>query len=311
MNEVFARGPSLPVRLAIVLVFSLAAMLIDTKVENFATARTYLNSMVSPLQYIANLPGAMMSWSADRFKSRQKLLGENEELTYQITLMSEQLQRFKILEQENNNLRKLLDAPVRDNMHKMITELMAVDTNPYSHQIVVNKGAIDGVFLNQPVLDDNGIVGQVSEVGTTNSRILLISDVTHAIPVRVERNNVRFIAIGDGSLDAINLQHVPHSADVREGDVLVSSGLGDVFPEGYPVGVISSIIRDEGRPFAQVQATPLAQLDRLKYLLLLWPADSAPDGAIAPDDERLQELKTESSDPDMPVQQGAEQGGIS
>lgn len=283
MNEVFARGPSLSTRLAFVLVLSLGAMIIDTKVDNFATARTYLNSIVSPLQYIANLPGAMLSWSADRFSSRQKLLQDNEELTNQVTLMSEQLQRFRTLELENKSLRKLLDAPVRDSMHKMITELMAVDTNPYSHQIVINKGAIDGVFLNQSVLDDGGIVGQVSEVGTTNSRVLLISDVTHAIPVRIERNNVRFIAVGDGSLDTIKLQYVPHSADIRVGDVIVSSGLGEVFPEGYPVGTISYIVRNESRPFADVSAKPSAQLDRIKFLLLLWPEDTAPGDAIAPD----------------------------
>ena len=293
MNEVFARGPSLSVRLAFVLVLSLGAMIIDTKVENFATARTYLNSMVSPLQYIANLPGAMLSWSADRFTSRQQLLEDNEELTNQVTLMSEQLQRFRILEQENKNLRKLLDAPVRDSMHKMITELMAVDTNPYSHQIVINKGAIDGVFVSQSVLDDSGIVGQISEVGTTNSRVLLISDVTHAIPIRIERNNVRFIAVGDGSLDSMQLQHVPHSADIEVGDVIVSSGLGEVFPEGYPVGTISNIVRNESRPFAEVTATPLAKLDRIKYLLLLWPQETAPSAAIPPGADFSDEMPLE------------------
>lgn len=293
MNEVFARGLSLPVRLAFVLVLSLGAMIIDTKVENFATARTYLNSMVSPLQYIANLPGAMLSWSADRFTSRQQLLADNEELTNQVTLMSEQLQRFRILEQENKNLRKLLDAPVRDSMHKMITELMAVDTNPYSHQIVINKGAIDGVFVSQSVLDDSGIVGQISEVGTTNSRVLLISDVTHAIPIRIERNNVRFIAVGDGSLDSMQLQHVPHSADIEIGDVIVSSGLGEVFPEGYPVGTISNIVRNESRPFAEVTATPLAKLDRIKYLLLLWPQETAPSAAIPPDADLSDDMPLE------------------
>ncbi|WP_041246256.1 rod shape-determining protein MreC [Brumicola nitratireducens] len=293
MNEVFARGPSLSVRLAFVLLLSLGAMIIDTKVDNFATARTYLNSMVSPLQYIANLPGAMLSWSADRFTSRQQLLEDNEELTNQVTLMSEQLQRFRILEQENKNLRKLLDAPVRDSMHKMITELMAVDTNPYSHQIVINKGAIDGVFVSQSVLDDSGIVGQISEVGTTNSRVLLISDVTHAIPIRIERNNVRFIAVGDGSLDSMQLQHVPHSADIEIGDVIVSSGLGEVFPEGYPVGTISNIVRNESRPFAEVTATPLAKLDRIKYLLLLWPQEMAPSAAIPPDADLNDEMPLE------------------
>jgi len=284
MNEVFARGPSLTTRLFIVLALSLASMLIDTKVASFESARTYLNSLVSPLQYIANMPSAVLSWSSQRFSSRQEMLEDNQRLTSQITLMREQLQRFEILQQENNNLRKLLDAPIRDGMHRMITELMAVDTNPYSHQIVVNKGAIDGVYLGQSVLDENGIVGQVTEVSTTNSRVLLISDVTHAIPVRVQRNSVRFIANGDGNIKQINLQHVAHSADIEVGDVFVSSGLGKVFPEGYPVGVVTKIVRDESRPFAQVTAQPVAQLDRLKYLLLLWPKDKAPEGAIAPDE---------------------------
>ena len=284
MNEVFARGPSLFSRLLIVLLLSSAGMIIDTKVQDISTVRTYLTSLVSPLQYIADLPGAVLDWSASRFTSRQALLEENEKLTSQMTLMNEKLQRFVVLQQENENLRKLLDAPVRGNMHRMIAELMAVDNNPYSHQIMINKGAIHDVYEGQSVLDDTGIVGQILEVGTTNSRVLLLSDITHAIPVRVSRNNVRLVASGTGSLQELTLEHVAHSADIQEGDLLVSSGLGKVFPEGYPVGMIESIIRDESKPFASVKITPAAQLDRLKYLLLLWPETLAPKDALAPDE---------------------------
>lgn len=284
MNEVFARGPSLFTRLLIVLALSSVGMVIDTKVKDISTVRTYLTSLVSPLQYIADMPGAMLDWSASRFTSRQSLLEENDRLTSQITLMNEKLQRFVVLQQENDNLRKLLDAPVRSNMHRMIAELMAVDNNPYSHQIMINKGAIHDVFEGQSVLDDTGIVGQILEVGTTNSRVLLISDITHAIPVRVSRNNVRLVASGDGSLDELTLEHVAHSADIQEGDLLVSSGLGKVFPEGYPVGRIKTIVRDESKPFASVKIEPAAQLDRLKYLLLLWPEDIAPEEALAPNE---------------------------
>ena len=136
---------------------------------------------------------------------------------------------------------------------------------------MIDRGAIQGVYEGQPVIDDKGIVGQIMQVGSTNSRVLLISDVTHAIPVRVARNNIRMIVSGSGSLNDLIIQHVPHSADVKEGDLLLSSGLGNVFPEGYPVARITSIVRDEGRPFAQINAEPVALLDRLKYLLLLWP----------------------------------------
>lgn len=284
MNEVFQRGPSLGTRLAFVLGFSIIAMFIDTKVDSVSTFRAYLTSLVSPLQYIANMPGQALSWSATRFRSRQNLLEENERLTAQITLMNEQLQRFEVVQQENENLRTLLDAPVQEEMHKMIAELMAVDNNPYSHQIVINKGGIDEVFTGQAVLDENGIVGQVIEVGTTNSRVLLISDVTHAIPARVSRNNVTVVVSGIGDVNELSLEHVAHSTDLKEGDMLVSSGLGNVFPKGYPIAIISSIVRDEGQPFAQVTATPAAKLDRIKYLLLLWPQSNAPEQAISADE---------------------------
>jgi rod shape-determining protein MreC len=288
MNEVFARGPSLLTRLFIVLILSAGAMVVDTKVENISTLRTYLTSFVSPLQYIADLPGALLDWSASRFTSRQAMLEENERLTSQITLMNEKLQRFLILEEENNGLRKILDAPMKGGMYRMIVELMAVDNNPYSHQIVINKGAINDVFVGQSVLDDTGIVGQIVEVGTTNSRVLLISDITHAIPVRINRNNIRMIASGTGVLNELSLNHIAHSGDIQVGDLLVSSGLGNIFPEGYPVGTISKVVRDESKPFASITATPSAQLDRLKYLLLLWPAESAPSDALAPNQTQLE-----------------------
>jgi rod shape-determining protein MreC len=264
-------------------------MVIDTKVENLSTLRTYLTSLVSPLQYIADLPGELLDWSASGFTFRQTMLEENARLTNQITLMNEKLQRFVVLEDENNNLREFLDAPVREGMYRMIAELMAVDNNPYSHQIVINKGAIHDVYKGQPVLDDTGVVGQIVEVGATNSRVLLISDITHAIPVRISRNNIRMIANGSGSLNELSLNHVVHSGDIQEGDLLISSGLGNIFPAGYPVATITNIVRDESLPFANITAKPSAQLDRIKYLLLLWPPDIAPADALSPSDELTQE----------------------
>lgn len=273
MDTIFTRGPSLNNRLALALAMSVLLIFIDHKLDGFNSTRVYLNSLMSPLQYLANLPGLMLSESAQRLTSQQQLLAENERLKNEVLKMSERLQRFDVLQSENEQLRKLLKAPVKAEMRKMVAELMAVDNNPYSQQIVINKGAIDGVYLSQSVLDDRGIVGQVMEVGTTNSRVLLISDVTHAIPVRSVRNNIRYIASGTGSLDELYLEHVPHSVDVQVGDLLITSGLGNVFPEGYPVARVKTVVRDESRPFATVTAQPLARLNRLKYLLLLWPQD--------------------------------------
>lgn len=271
MDTIFTRGPSLNIRLALALAMSVSLIVLDFKLDAFSTTRVFLNSLVSPVQYLANLPGQLLNASAQRLTSQQALIAENEQLTNHILLLSEKLQRFEVLERENVELRRLLDAPVRQDMRKMVAELMAVDNTPYSQQIVISKGAIDGVYLGQPVLDERGVVGQVMEVGTTNSRVLLISDVTHSVPVRSVRNNSRFIASGGGVIDELYLAYVPHSTDVEKGDVLVSSGLGDVFPEGYPVAEVTEVVRDETRPFAQVAVVPMARLNRLKYLLLLWP----------------------------------------
>ena len=277
MNLMFSSGPSLPNRLALSLLLSVALILFDHKFDGFGTTRVYLNSLVSPLQYLANLPGQLLNASASRFVSHERLFNDNAKLTHDAMVMNGQLQRLTFLQQENDRLRSLLNSPVQDNTSKIVAELMAVDNNPYSHQIVINKGAINGVFEGQPVLDAKGIVGQIMQVSSTNSRVLLIADVTHAIPVRVARNNVRLIASGSGSLDELLIQHVAHSSDLKIGDILLSSGLGNIFPEGYPVATITSIIRDESRPFPQVRAKPIAQLDRLKYLLLLWSERTSED----------------------------------
>ena len=275
MNLMFSSGPFLPNRLVLSLLLSVALILFDHKLDGFGTTRVYLNSLVSPLQYLANLPGQMLNASASRFVSHERLFNDNAKLTHDAIVMNGQLQRLIFLQQENDRLRSLLNSPVQDNTRKIVAELMAVDNNPYSHQIVINKGAINSVFEGQPVLDDKGIVGQIMQVSSTNSRVLLIADVTHAIPVRVARNNVRLIASGSGSLDELLIQHVAHSSDLKIGDILLSSGLGNIFPEGYPVATIISIIRDESKPFSQVRAKPIAQLDRLKYLLLLWSERSS------------------------------------
>ncbi len=295
MDTIFTRGPSLNIRLTLALVLSVTLIFVDHKLDGFKSTRVYLNSLMSPLQYIANLPGLLLSESAQRLTSQEQLLAENQKLNNQLLLMSEKLQQFDVISKENAQLRELLQAPVRETSRKMVAELMAVDKNPYSQQVVINKGAIDGVYLSQPVLDDKGIVGQVMEVGSTNSRVLLIADVTHAIPVRSLRNDIRFIATGSGALNELFLEHVPHSVDIQEGDTLISSGLGDVFPEGYPVAKVTQVVRDESRPFARVIVKPLANLDRLRHLLLLWQNKPDEDNS-EPEVDNVIESEEKASD---------------
>lgn len=269
MKPIFNRGPSLESRLLIVFVLSLALLVSDGLYSLFTPVRSVLTTLVSPIQYIASLPASMLNASTNRIISQEQLIAEKDLLIQQMMALQADNQRYQSLLAENEQLRKLLDAPLQTALPKTVAELMAVDNNPYSLQVLINKGSLSGVYNSQPVIDDKGIVGQIVDVAQTTSRVLLVSDLSHAIPVRILRNNLRLIANGSGELNELNVRHVAHSADIAEGDILVTSGLGNIFPEGYPVGVIASVVRDEGQPFATVKATPLARLDRLRYLLLI------------------------------------------
>ena len=190
------------------------------------------------------------------------------------------LQRFEHLRQENDRLRGLLGSPVHMDSKKVVAEVMEVASDPFHQYVVLNRGSRSGVFVGQPVVDAQGVVGQVVQVSELTSRVLLLSDTSHGIPVRITRNDVRMMAIGTGSLDELELRHVAKSTDVRAGDLLVSSGLGKRFPEGYPVARVMSVEKDDGKNYATVIAQPLAALDRIRYLLLIWPDIEADEAEL-------------------------------
>lgn len=271
MNPIFKHGPAPQHRLVLVLFCSIALIFFDHKMNSFESARGFLQSMVSPLQYLATAPKQMMNWAAENIVTRRQLIDDNEQYKINELVFHEQALQLEIVSRENERLRALLASPLRSDAKKMVAEILAVDSDPYTHQVLINRGANDGVFEGQAVIDDEGIVGQILHVGTTSSRVLLITDVTHAVPVRISRNGVRLIASGVGVIDRLTHNHVPHSTDIRVGDLLVTSGLGGKFPEGYPVAKVTSVLEDESRAFTQIQSQPVAKIDRLRYLLLLWP----------------------------------------
>ncbi|MGB1197557.1 MAG: rod shape-determining protein MreC [Thalassotalea sp.] len=285
MNPIFKHGPSPQHRIIMVLLLSALFIFFDHKMGSFDIVRGYLQSLVSPLQYLASTPKNAVNWAKENLVSRQTLIDQNQQYKANELLFSEQLMQLNMLKKENTRLRSLLSSPVRSDSQVKVAEILSVDSDPYSHQVVINRGANDGVFEGQAVIDDKGIVGQVLHVGTITSRVLLITDVTQAVPVRISRNGVRLVANGAGTLERLTHNFVPHSADIKQGDKLVTSGLGGKYPEGYPVAVVKSVRQDESRPFAQVQSEPVAQIDRLRYLLLLWPKhksslfSSRPDNA--------------------------------
>ncbi len=273
MSPIFKHGPSPQHRLLLVLFCSGLLIFFDHHIGSFETSRGYLQSLVSPLQYLATTPKRVMTWAGENLSSRNKLIRENQEHKIKELLLQEQLMKLETLEQENNRLRLLLSSPLRKDTRKMVAEVISVDSDPYTHQIVINRGANDGVYEGQPVIDDKGIVGQIQNVGTISSRVILITDVTHAVPVRISRNGIRLVASGTGQIDRLIHNFVPHSTDIRVGDKLVTSGLGGKYPEGYPISEVLHVNQDETRAFSEIYSQPVAQIDRLRYLLLLWSND--------------------------------------
>ncbi|BCO15694.1 cell shape-determining protein MreC [Aeromonas hydrophila] len=257
-------------------IISIAAIVADSRFGVFSHVRVYLSSLVSPLQYMANAPGIMLDTMSTQVQTRAGLIEQTKQQEQQLFTLRSRLLKMDHLEHENQRLRELLGSPVHKESRKMVAELLSVDSDPFSHQVLINKGALDGVYNGQPVINDQGVIGQVLHVGSTTSRVLLITDSSHGIPVRVLRNDLRAIASGSGELDKLELRNLPRNTDVQVGDLLVTSGLGGRFPEGYPVATVTRSDYVEGKPFAQVEAKPLVALDRLRYLLLLW-TDKKPE----------------------------------
>ena len=276
MKPIFGRGPSLQLRLFLAVIISVAAIVADSRFGVFSHVRVYLSSLVSPLQYIANAPGTLLDTMSTQVQTRSSLIEQTKQQEQQLFTLRSRLLKLDQLEHENQRLRELLGSPVHKESRKMVAELLSVDSDPFSHQVLINKGALDGVYNGQPVINDQGVVGQVLHVGSTTSRVLLITDSSHGIPVRVLRNDLRAIASGSGELDKLELRNLPRNTDVQVGDLLVTSGLGGRFPEGYPVATVTRSDYVEGKPFAQIEARPLVALDRLRYLLLLW-TDKKPE----------------------------------
>lgn len=271
MNEFFARGPALGLRLFIAIVASLGLMYIDRYTEHASQLRSHLTSAVSPLFYMASFPERVITSAAEQLMSQQQFIAENKQLKERLLQQDAQLQLLNFLQQENNKLRALLGStPVKEGQ-RLVAEVLAVYSHPFSHQIVLNKGSNDGVALHHPILDEKGILGQIISVSPTSSRALLISDNTHAISLRAERTGIRTVAEGVGQWDQLRVIHLPMSTDIREGDRLLTSGLDGRFPEGYPVAEVIQVTRDPSQPFMNVLARPYAKLDRVRHVLILTP----------------------------------------
>lgn len=265
-------------RLLSAVLVTVALIAADLRFNALQGTRSIIEFAAAPVHWIADIPSRVVEWNEENLVSRAELQDENARLKRENLVLEGRSLQMASLQAENVRLRALLNstAMLRDDV--LVAELIGVSPDPVRHQLVLNKGERDGVFLGQPLIDAEGLMGQVVEVSPINSRALLITDATHSIPVQVNRSGVRAIAEGTGSLTTLEIHHVSATTDIREGDLLVSSGLGGRFPVGYPVAVVSAVVRDPGEPFARVLATPSAALDRSRHVLLVFTPNRPAEG---------------------------------
>jgi rod shape-determining protein MreC len=246
----------------------------DHRHQHVEELRSALALLVYPIQAGVDLPVQAVTWVSEQFRTHQQLVEDNRRLREEQLRLSALMLRFEALEEENTRLRQLLDTSTRLRDPLMIAEIMAVDLDPFRQQILINRGRVHGAYPGQPLINAQGVVGQVLESHPLHSVVLLISDPSHALPVLVNRTGLRTLAVGTGNPQLLELRYIPPAEDVEPGDIVSTSGLGGRFPADYPVAEITLVERIPGEAFARVEARPLARLDRSREVLLLTPAPS-------------------------------------
>jgi rod shape-determining protein MreC len=248
---------------------SSALMVADQRYDHLDALRNGLSTCLYPFHYLIQLPAEAGHWLSRNSASRSVLLEENAQLRRKQLLINGQLQRLTALEAENRRLRLLLESSVEIRQKTLIAELLNVDFDPYRHQVLLNKGTYHGIKAGQPLLNQRGIIGQISHASLLTASAILITDPNHVLPVQVNRNGLHTLAVGTGRFQELELPYVPNNEDIQVGDLLVTSGLGGRFPPGYPVAKVSKVEPEPSRPFARIVAQPTAQLERSREVLLL------------------------------------------
>ncbi|MDH4166834.1 MAG: rod shape-determining protein MreC [Gammaproteobacteria bacterium] len=277
-RPIIGRGPPLTAYFLTLTAISVGLMMADQRYHQIDRIRESLSRVIYPVQRAVDFPFRATDWVTGSFADRSRLRQENLELTARLRLANLQLQRFAVLEEENRRLREMRANTAGIAEKVLVASILNVDLDPFRHRVLLDKGAADGVFKDQAVLDGEGIFGQVSKVNAATAEVILISDAEHAIPVQSNRSGIRTIAVGTGDQNKLSLPFVTVEADLQPGDLLLSTGMGGVFPPGYPVAQVSTVKR-AGSMFALVEAKPTARLDQAREVLLVWfkaPVEAAP-----------------------------------
>jgi rod shape-determining protein MreC len=285
------RGGSPGFRFTLYAVVSVVAMYLDQRQHYLERVRYVLQAAAYPIQLAVNSPPAAWHWIKESFASRHELEAENARLRSEERDLVLRSMRYEALARENGELRGLREAlpPVAGRW--LPAEIVNIQLSDLRQRLLLNRGAANGVFKGQAVLDDRGVIGQTTHVGPWSAEVILITDPEHALPVRIERTGLRTIAVGAGDASSLALPYLPGNADIHDGDVLVTSGLGGVFPEGYPVARVTEVHRDAVQPLAQVRAAPLAHIDTDTEVMLVWLRADHP-AAPAPETDATGQLKS-------------------
>lgn len=267
---------ALGLRFSLLAGLSILLLVVDHRDNHLDTVRKAIGATVYPLRVVVDAPVSTWRWISETTTSRSELQSENDRLNIERLLTRARLQQFAALEAENSRLLAMLDATKRVRNQVRVAKIMSVSSNPFQHVLVIDKGSRDGVYNGQAMIDDQGVVGQIVETGLLSSQGILISDPDHALHVELNRNGLRTVALGTGKYDLLNLPFLTNNADIRVDDLLVTSGLGGAFPAGYPVAIVTLVIRNPQEPFAEISARPVAALNQVRELMLIW--NDAGDG---------------------------------
>ncbi len=265
----FVHGPSALARLAFFSVLSLALMAADSRLQYLLTVRQTLQTLLHPLQILANAPSQLYRDAGEYFSTHDYLLSENKHLKQQSIGQAITLQKLNTLALENIHLRQLLQVNESIAQATVAAEIMHVGRDTFSRKIVINRGQAHQISAGEAVVDAAGVIGQVTRVYPLTSEVTLITDTTLAIPVQIERNGLRAIAFGHGRDSSLDLPYLPSNVDIRRGDKLVTSGIDGVYPTGLAVAIVSKIEISPDSPFARIICAPTGGVENHKQVLVV------------------------------------------
>ncbi|MEM7466712.1 MAG: rod shape-determining protein MreC [Pseudomonadota bacterium] len=256
-------------RMVTCVILSFLLISIDHQQRHLERVRSALTTLIQPLSYAVNAPISFLAAVSENAILHRNLVVQNRNLREENLILRARNQRLNSLQKENRRLRELLDSSTEISADVVVADVLAIEQSPITKQIVIDKGERENIYVGQPVVDAYGVIGQVSRVDVFSSAVLLLTDINHAIPVQIERNALRTIAVGSEDQDLLFLSFVPLNADVSLGDRIVTSGLGQKFPVGYPVGEVIEVSLEPGAPFQSIVVKPLVKANRLSQVLLI------------------------------------------